>query len=31
MQTDPQIESRFEPLELPRWTDGEALRRFLLA
>jgi hypothetical protein len=31
MQTDAQIESRFEPLELPRWTDGEALRRFLLA
>lgn len=29
MQTDPQISSRFRPLELPRWHEGEPLLRFL--
>ena len=31
MQSDPQISSRFRPLEMPRWRDGEHLLRFLLA
>ncbi|MDH5537687.1 MAG: TniB family NTP-binding protein [Betaproteobacteria bacterium] len=31
MQTDPQISSRFRPLELPRWREGESLQRFLAA
>lgn len=31
MQSDPQISSRFRPLEIPRWRDGEPLLRFLLA
>ena len=30
-QTDPQIVSRFEPLELPRWTETDAFRAFLAA
>jgi Cdc6-like AAA superfamily ATPase len=31
MQTDAQIASRFRPLELPRWSESEELRRFLMA
>ena len=31
MQTDPQILSRFEPFELPRWQDDESLAKFLRA
>ena len=31
MQSDPQISSRFRPLEFPRWREGEPLQRFLLA
>lgn len=31
MQSDPQISSRFRPLEIPRWREGEPLQRFLLA
>jgi Cdc6-like AAA superfamily ATPase len=31
MQTDAQVHSRFRPLELPRWCEGEALWRFLKA
>lgn len=31
MQSDPQISSRFRPLEIPRWRDGEPLLRLSLA
>lgn len=31
MQSDLQISSRFRPLELPRWKEGEPLQPFLLA
>ena len=29
MQTDPQIASRFRPMELPRWEEDEAAMKFL--
>ena len=31
MRSDPQISSRFRPLEIPRWRDDESLLRFLMA
>ena len=29
LQTDPQMSSRFTPMELPRWSESEEFRRFL--
>lgn len=29
MQTDAQMKSRFKPIELPRWRDGDVYRSFL--
>lgn len=31
LQTDPQMSSRFTPMELPRWGESEEFRRFLYA
>ena len=31
LQTDPQMSSRFTPMELPRWGESEEFRRFLHA
>ena len=31
LQTDPQMSSRFTPMELPRWSESEEFRRFLHA
>jgi hypothetical protein len=31
LQTDPQMSSRFSPMELPRWGESEDFRRFLHA
>jgi len=31
LQTDPQMSSRFTPMELPRWSESEDFRRFLHA
>jgi Cdc6-like AAA superfamily ATPase len=31
LQTDPQMSSRFSPMELPRWAESEDFRRFLHA
>ncbi|MDQ2735270.1 MAG: TniB family NTP-binding protein [Pseudomonadota bacterium] len=31
LQTDPQMSSRFTPMELPRWRESEEFRRFLHA
>lgn len=31
ISTDPQVVSRFEPLELPRWTENDGFRAFILA
>ncbi len=31
IQSDPQIVSRFEPMELPRWSESDTFRAFLLA
>jgi type II secretory pathway predicted ATPase ExeA len=31
MAVDPQMESRFTPYELPRWTESDEFRRFLMA
>ncbi|CAN7746933.1 TniB family NTP-binding protein [Variovorax sp. LjRoot130] len=31
LQTDPQMSSRFSPVELPRWSESEDFRRFLHA
>jgi SpoVK/Ycf46/Vps4 family AAA+-type ATPase len=31
ISTDPQVVSRFEPMELPRWSETDTFRAFLLA
>lgn len=31
LQSDPQVASRFEPLLLPRWTEADAFRAFVIA
>jgi hypothetical protein len=31
LQTDVQVASRFEPLLIPRWTETDALRAFIVA
>ncbi len=31
LQTDVQVASRFEPLLIPRWTETEAFRAFIVA
>jgi hypothetical protein len=31
LQSDPQVASRFEPLLLPRWTEADAFRAFVMA
>jgi hypothetical protein len=30
LQSDPQVASRFEPLLLPRWTEVDAFRSFVM-
>ena len=31
LQTDPQMSSRFSPMELPRWSESDDFRRLLHA